>query len=141
MANIVVSDQSPVPDTITIYQGATFQQAWEYGEDLNGTGSLPPAPNWPDEWIARLEIRQGFKKDILCRFHSEDVTADGQIFLGVSDDGLAGTILIKLDAVKSSAMSWTGGIWDLELVHVPTNLVLRILAGKAILSKEVTILG
>ena len=140
MADIIVTDDAPVQDTITIYQGATFSQAWEYAENPDNTGAAPPAPNWPSEWRARLEIRSGFKKTVLCRFHSEDTMADGLIVLGISDDGLAGTITLNLTAAASSAMMWSRGIWDLELEHEPSGRVLRPLAGSATLVKEVTIL-
>jgi hypothetical protein len=140
VAEIVVTDDAPVQDTITIYQGATFQKSWEYGENPDNSGMAPPAPNWPSEWLARLEIRAGFKKTVECRFHSEDNTADGLISLGTSTDGEAGTITIHLSAAKSTAMTWTKGIWDLELEHKPSGRVVRVLFGGAIMSREVTIL-
>ena len=61
-------------------------------------------------------------------------TENGGITLG----GAAGTINILATAAATSAITATGGVYDLEIVAADTVTVTRLLEGIVIISPEVT---
>lgn len=115
---------------ITIEQGATFNHTltWhEYDEDN--------PPNYEGDVIdltgytARMHIRKTKNTD---DFLIELTTENGRIALG---DAL-GTIVLTIAATDTEQLSFTTGVFDLELVNGTT--VVRLVEGAATLSKEAT---
>jgi hypothetical protein len=63
----------------------------------------------------------------------ELTTENGRIALG----GTAGTVDLLVDASTTAAIAWTGGVFDLEIVH-PSGEVTRLAEGSCCVSPEVT---
>lgn len=108
---------------ITIEQGADF--------DLLMT--------WKDAAGTPIDLT-GFSARMQCRASLADATllldlttANGHIVLG----GTAGTIRLLLTAAETAALTWTRGIYDLELVS-SAGIVTRLLSGSIVVSPEVT---
>jgi hypothetical protein len=134
---------------LVIPQGADFAVAWQFAE---GTPLAEPA-GWPTQWLARMEVRAARGGQLLARFHSVDVTTDGELQTTAVDVGSPsavpgvpdGTSVAQILLVTSSITStWTWADasrsypFDLELEHIPTGRVVRLLEGTVRLSREVT---
>lgn len=113
----------PIKRNLTIYQGATFvdQLVWKTGE--------PATPVDFTGATARMQIRQLQKSPT---FLMSLTTEDGRITLG--PDGI---IKIEISATDTSAITFTGGVYDLEIVF-SNGYVRRFMEGNVIVSGEVT---
>ena len=70
------------------------------------------------------------------RIQFEDTTPTAT-FTCVITDAANGKVEVTLSAATTTALSFTKGVYDIELV-TPASNVVRLLKGNAILSKEVT---
>lgn len=107
-----------------IEQGATFNQRLVY-KDSNGlvvdlTGH-----------IARMQIRANLLAPTVLL---ELTTENGGIVLG----GNTGTIDLLISAEATAALTWTKGVYDLEVKRVSDGFVARLLEGAFAVSREVT---
>lgn len=110
---------------LAIEQGATFRPppwTWKAGSPLAAvdlTGCT-----------ARMHVRQ--KIDSVDTLF-ELTTENGRITLGDA----AGTIQLEVAADDTAAITWTSGVYDLE-IEFPDGFVKRLLYGSVSVSKEVT---
>lgn len=113
---------------IKIEQGATYLSplmTWktQSGNPIDLTG-----------WKARMQVRQSISAPtVLLNLTTEN----GGIELG---DAL-GTVRLKLSAEQTSALVWSEGVYDLELINpdsINGDFVKRFLSGKVNISKGVT---
>ncbi|EPD40148.1 hypothetical protein HMPREF9702_04004 [Delftia acidovorans CCUG 15835] len=113
----------PAKLNFTIYQGATFRRRLRWlnpGKtpiDLTGC-------------TARMQVREEIESTAALL---ELTTDNGRIALG----GTAGTVDLLVDASTTAAIAWTGGVFDLEIVH-PSGEVTRLAQGSCCVSPEVT---
>jgi hypothetical protein len=113
----------PAKLKFTIYQGATFRKRliWRdsAGVAINLTGCT-----------ARMHIRakQADATPLLTL-----TTENSRITLG----GIAGTTDLFISDDDTTAITWTAGVWDLEIEH-PAGDVTRLAEGSIAVSKEVT---
>lgn len=106
-----------------IEQGATLTKPFVYKTStstaINITG-----------YTARMQVRSSVKSaDVLLELNTENT----RIVLG----GTTGTITLQLTAAVTAAITWTKGVYDLELVNA-AGVVTRLLQGEITVSKEVT---
>lgn len=110
---------------ITIYQGESFSKVftWKTGDPKNPVNLTG--------YTARMQVRKkyGSATTLLSL-----TTENGGITLG----GVAGTITLYISAMDTSAIDWTAGVYDLELVSAG-GLVKRLLQGTIKVSPEVTV--
>jgi hypothetical protein len=108
---------------LQIYQGATFRKRLRWlnpGQtpiDLTGCAG-------------RMQVREEVESTAVLL---ELTTENGRIVLG----GTAGTVELLVDADTTTAITWDGGAWDLEIVH-PGGEVTRLAQGSLCVSPEVT---
>jgi hypothetical protein len=113
---------------LKINQGETFKHSLKWtdadGVAINLTGAS-----------ARMQVRASVDAaQPLLTFSSDPLTnPDGSIVLG----GAAGTIDLKLSAIKTAAINWITGVYDLEIVDSLDD-VTRLVEGKVTVTKEVT---
>ncbi len=113
----------PAKLNFTIYQGATFRRRLRWLNpdktpiDLTGC-------------TARMQVREEIESTAALL---ELTTDNGRIALG----GTAGTVDLLVDASTTAAIAWTGGVFDLEIVH-PSGEVTRLAEGSCCVSPEVT---
>lgn len=113
----------PAKLILTIYQGATFRRRLRWLNpdktpiDLTGC-------------TARMQVREEVESTAALL---ELTTENGRIALG----GTAGTVDLLVDAGATAAITWTGGVFDLEIVH-PGGEVTRLAQGSCCVSPEVT---
>lgn len=119
---------APFKVPLKIYQGATFAhtQTWKVAPDQE----TPRTPVDLTGCTARMQVRAkiGASTPLLTL-----TTENGGISLG----GTAGTINLLIDAEDTAALSWTSGVYDLEIVH-PGGQVRRLMYGSVVVSPEVT---
>lgn len=115
---------TPAKLKFTIYQGATFRKrlTWKTGPlsspvDLTGC-------------TARMQVRSSVDSPIVLL---PLTTENGGIALG----GTAGTIDLYVSDAGTTAITWSGGVWDLEIVY-PGGDVTRLAQGSISVSPEVT---
>ncbi len=117
----------PAKLKFTIYQGATFRKRLRWsvkaaGVPIDLTGCK-----------ARMQVRAEVEStEVLL----ELTTENGGITLG----GTAGTIDFYVGATATAAITWTSGVFDLEIVHpgaLPDD-VTRLAQGTVSVSPEVT---
>lgn len=113
----------PANIKLQIYQGATFRKRLRWLNpdktpiDLTGC-------------TARMQVREEVESAAVLL---ELTTENGRIALG----GTAGTMDLLIDAGTTAAITWGGGVWDLEIVH-PGGEVTRLAQGSCCVSPEVT---
>ncbi len=113
----------PAELKFTIYQGATFRRRLRWLNpdktpiDLTGC-------------TARMQVREEVESTAALL---ELTTENGRIALG----GTAGTVNLLIDAGTTAAITWSGGVHDLEIVH-PSGEVTRLAEGSCCVSPEVT---
>jgi hypothetical protein len=112
----------------------TDKAAWEQGATLlrnitwkDGMG----APVNLTDYTARMQVRESIDAPTVLM---ELTTENGGITLG----GVAGTIVLSQDAVTMAAVTWTSGVYDLELVAGVGGQVTRLLSGRIKVNPEVT---
>lgn len=109
---------------LSIEQGATFTKTvtWKTGK--------PALPVDLTGCVARMQVREKVDSTaVLLTLTS----ADGRITLG----GAAGTVVLRVDADDTAAITWKGGVYDLE-IEFADGTVRRLLAGTVSVSPEVT---
>lgn len=117
---------TPAKLKFTIYQGATFRKrlTWKApsGTPIDLTGCT-----------ARMQVRSEVESDVVLL---NLTTENGGITLG----GSAGTVDLYLGAVATAAITWDGGVFDLEIIHpgAQPDDVTRIAQGSISVSPEVT---
>lgn len=116
----------PAPCDITIYQGATWRQSfqWRYGPDEDSAVPLDLSTA-----IVRAQVRNHYQS---TEPYLSLSTADDTI---LADD--AGHIEIVVDAADTAGLLAVEGVWDLE-VEWDDGDVCRLLMGRAVISPEVT---
>lgn len=109
---------------LKIDQGATFRKSvtWKAG--------TPVTPVDLTGCIARMHVRSEVKSPIVLL---DLTTVNGGITLG----GAAGTVEIYLSDEQTTAITWTTGVYDLE-VEFSNGEVRRLLYGSVTVSPEVT---
>jgi hypothetical protein len=113
---------------LVVYQGATFDVTFTWRQPVVSPATVG-TPVDLSGYTARMQIRQSVAStDTLL----ELTTEDGGITLGGTD----GTITLAIDAADTAAVTWTSGVWDLEMVI--GDSVTRLLYGRIKVSKEVT---
>ena len=114
----------PAKHNLYVYRGATFSEQITW-KDESGT------PIDLTSFTARMHMRETVESSTPCLTLT---TENGGITLG----GAAGTINILATAAATSAITATGGVYDLEIVAADTVTVTRLLEGIVIISPEVT---
>jgi len=116
-----------------IEQGATLNLELQYKD---ATGSAIDLTNYS----GRMQIRPDVTSATTYISLSSSLAADGTGLNFSGSNGTtsptSGSIGIYISAVSSSALSFTTGVYDLEIAS--GSFVARILEGKVELSKEVT---
>lgn len=115
---------TPAKLKYTIYQGATFRKrlVWKAG--------TPKVPVDLTGCTARMQVRAEVESP---DFLLELTTANGGITLG----GAAGTVDLYVSDETTSAITWTSGVFDIEIEH-PSGEVTRLAQGSVGVSPEVT---
>lgn len=114
----VATVPTPLSFTVTAPAPGAYLASGKVGKIVDLTG-----------YTARMQIRDYATGALLM----ELTTEDGRLALG----GVLGTIEIRLTAEETTALSWTYGQYDLELVSAG-GLVRRPFAGDVFVSREVT---
>lgn len=113
----------PAKIKLTIYQGATFRKrlVWKApdGTPIDLTGCT-----------ARMQVRSEVESAVVLL---NLTTENGGITLG----GATGTIDLLSADDETAAITWDGGVWDLEIAH-PGGDVTRLAQGSISVSPEVT---
>lgn len=109
---------------LTIEQGTTWGMAFPLlntdGQSVDATG-----------WSARAQVRpQADSSIVLFEWNSDGVSA-GRVEI------VSGTVTLYVAPAQSSAWTWRGGTWDLELT-MPSGDVLRPIGGRVRVDPEVT---
>lgn len=114
----------PAKHNLYVYRGATFSEAII----------------WKDENAIPVDLT-GFT----ARMHMREAVEASTPFLtlttensGITLGGVAGTINILAAASATSAITATGGVYDLEIVAGDGVTVTRLLEGLVFISPEVT---
>jgi hypothetical protein len=116
---------TPGKYNLLVLQGAKLDLTLTWTDDDNLPINLTG-------YTARLYIRRHVGATAIL---VEMTTENGRIVLG----GAAGTIRLVLLATATDDMTWTHGVYDLELIPAGgEGEVIRLLEGAAYLSKEVT---
>lgn len=115
---------TPAKHKFVIYQGATFRKKLTW--TVKSTGAAIDLTGC----TARMHIRakQPDASTLLTL-----TTENSRITLG----GVAGTVDLFISDEDTAAITWTSGVWDLEIAH-PNGDVTRLSEGSISVSKEVT---
>jgi hypothetical protein len=114
---------STVRYDITVQQGAKFELNVQARNDDGTVKDLTG-------YTGRMQVRATVDAVAILM---EASTALSTIVI----DGPNGTVAVTVPADVTGAMTWTSGVYDLEVSTGPTN-VIRLVEGFASLSKEVT---
>ena len=109
---------------LAVDQGATFRKrfVWKTGE--------PATPVDLTGYTARMQVRESIEAaDVLV----ELTTENSGIALGTTN----GQIDLYISAADTAEYTWTGGVYDIELI-APSGDVLRKIKGSVSVSPEVT---
>lgn len=114
----------PIKRKLTILQGATFRKRWTWkpgGVPMDFTGCK-----------ARLQVRAEIDGTVVLL---ELTTENGGIVLGAAP----GTIDLYIGAIQTAAITWEGGVFDLEIQYAAgPDEVDRLISGSLTVSREVT---
>jgi hypothetical protein len=106
-----------------IEQGTTFNKSFVWKDSSKNPINLTG-------FSGRMQIRSSVKSaDVLLSLTTENTR--------ISITPLTGMVNILIDATTTAAITWSKGVYDLELVG-PGNVVTRLLQGEITISKEVT---
>jgi phage pi2 protein 07 len=115
----------PATLDITIYQGSTFSQVFQW---KSGSPSVPVNLTG---YTARMQIREKFSSpDYVINLTTEN---GGIVFR----DAVNGTFSIEMSATDTAAMNFKHAVYDIEFVS-PSGIVTRLFGGSVTLSPEVT---
>lgn len=111
---------------LKIYKGETFRHVLRWQDESETPINLT-------NYSARMQVRK--KIDDVTPLLSL-TTENGGIELG----GTAGTITLYISAADTTALTWTDGVYDLEVAVVVGAIeeVVRVVEGKIVTYKEVT---
>ena len=110
--------------SLKIDQGATFTKTvtWKTGK--------PPVAVDLTGAAARMQIREKLEApDVLLELS----TTNGGVSLG----GVDGTVVLRIEADATAALTWRIGVYDLE-IEFADGTVRRLLSGGVSVSPEVT---
>ena len=119
----LVAVDSPGIYNIDLIQGASFVRSLTWTDQNNTLIDLTG-------YTAKLDIRQNISDTSPIISLS---TSNSRITLG----GALGTILLNLNATETGSLNFSTALYDLEL-YSGSNTI-RLLQGKVILSKQVTV--
>lgn len=119
---------APTKVPLKIYQGATFFESWAWSTAPDESSAYTPVDL--TGCTARMQIRAKIEATTPLLTLT---TENGGISLG----GTAGTIELLIDADDTAALTWTSGVYDLEIVF-PGGQVTRLTYGSVTVSPEVT---
>jgi hypothetical protein len=114
----------PFKHNITIIQGATLR------DETTWRAGTPSVPVDLTGCTARMQVRERVNSPAALLTLT---TENGGISLG----GTAGTVNIFMSATATAALTWKGGVYDLE-IEFGNGDVRRLLAGSVSVSPEVT---
>lgn len=116
--------------SIVIEQGATFELSVVYKDS---TGAAIDLSNYG----ARMQVRSVHESNTVLVSLTTTLDSDGS---GITITGVSGSIYVRLSAASSSNLSFSTGVYDLEIYSGSgnTEYVQRILEGKVKLSKQAT---
>lgn len=115
---------TPAKLKFVIYQGATFRKRLTWTVQATGTAiDLTGC-------MARMHIRAKLPDTATLLVLT---TENDRITLG----GAAGTVDLFISDEDTALITWTSGVWDLEIAH-PNGDVTRLAEGSVSVSKEVT---
>ncbi len=114
---------TPAKLKLTIYQGATFKRRLRWMDAARQPIDLTGC-------TARMQIREEVEATAVLLGLT---TENARIALG----GATGTVDLTISAADTAAISWSAGVWDLEIVH-PGGAVTRLAQGSCVVSPEVT---
>ena len=113
----------PIKRKLRIIKGAMFNPGWTWkpgGAPMDFTGCS-----------ARMQVRSDYGEPILL----ELTTENGGILLG----GPAGTLDLWIGATDTAAITWTEGVFDIEVQYTSgPDHVDRLIQGSIAVSPEVT---
>lgn len=115
----------PATIDLTIYQGSTFSQAFQWK-----TGN-PPTPVNLTGYTARMQIREKLTSPTPIITLT---TENGGI---VITDAENGSFSLEISATDTAALSFKSAVYDLEFIS-PSGFVRRLFEGGVTLSPEVT---
>lgn len=115
---------TPAKLKFTIYQGATFRKRLTWA--VQSTGVAIDLTGCTARMHIRAKLADATPLLMLT-------TENARITLG----GVAGTVDLFISDEDTAALTWTGGVWDLEISH-PNGDVTRLAEGGIGVSKEVT---
>ena len=103
------------------------------GECCDGETPTPPAPVDLTGYSLRMQIRPSPGSATLYYEANEA----NQRLVKVSPE--IGQFALYIPAAESSAWAWRRGVYDLEITHVASGIVKRLLEGAVTVSPEVTV--
>ena len=123
---------APAIIDLIIYQGATYWKEWAW---LDGSGNPIDLTNY----TARMQIRNKLADTTYLLEILSTGPVSQKLYIGgkVEGDPTNGKYGIWLAASVTEAITWTSGVYDLEL-EASDGYVRRIQSGKVKVSKEVT---
>ena len=112
---------------------ATYDFEIEQGADLDKTFTWKDSAGAPVSLVgytARMQVRKNISApEVLLSLTTENSR--------ISIDGAAGQVILHVDAATTSAITWTSGVYDIELIS-GAGKVFRLVRGTVTVSKEVT---
>lgn len=122
----------------TVEQGTTFITTFVWktqpGSCCNDPDAVLPAPAPRDltDYSLRMQVRPSAGSDTLYFDANE---ANNKLVKVTPEQGIFALYISPSD---SSAWDWKRGVYDIELTHVPSGIVYRLLEGWITVSPEVT---
>ena len=123
----------------TVEQGSdfitTFVWKTQPGECCNDPNAVlpPPAPIDLTDYTLRMQIRPSAGSETL---YFEATSGNGYLPKVTPEDGI---FALTIPASVSSQWEWRRGVYDIEMQHVPSSAVTRLLEGRVTVSPEVTV--
>ena len=118
----------------TIEQGVTVKKQFTY---KTSAGTPVELGGDPATYQARMQIRQTIDSTTkIGDFNTE--TNNFLSIIETSGSAISGTIELLIPASTSSLYTFDTAVYDLEIEHLATQTVTRLLQGRIKLSKEVT---
>ena len=123
---------TPAQINLTIYQGATFAEEFEWKTQAGDSGPVVAVDL--TGYVARMQVRPSANSSVVLL---DCTSTNGKIVI----DG--GDIIMNVSAAETAALSFDTAYYDLELVladypSAGQTYVYRALQGAVTLSREVT---